>query len=138
MLFLIVFVLLIYFTREMLFQIIFFYFFIFFITNIRKNEYKLKKNDIFNNYIFKIIKRKMNINHIIIDDCVVSRYLDKGIQISKITLFKKLNKNITELDFNNLPKISLGKIADNLLLSKLSSGDIKFNELPLLFNINKT
>ena len=68
----------------------------------------------------------------IIDNYVVSKFMDNGIHIRSIKLETKLNAG---LNIDSLHKITLGnKLKDNRLLQLLSDGFITFENL-ILFDI---
>lgn len=66
----------------------------------------------------------MSINIIIIDNCIISKFMSNGI---KITPIGKMTENI---NLDKIPKISTGnRISDNNLLHMLSDGDMTFNDI---------
>jgi hypothetical protein len=69
-------------------------------------------------------------NQFIIDNCIVSRIRDGyGIRVSSIKMAKKMNPN---LEIETLPKITYGnRKIDNLIISNLINGVIKFEELKI-------
>jgi len=65
-------------------------------------------------------------NPVIIDNCVVSKY-NEGIHICPIKLMKQ---NYPNINIHSLQKITYGnKTNDKYILSKLSSGSMKFDDL---------
>ena len=66
-------------------------------------------------------------DNIVIDNCVVSRFMGNGVKIAPIRLFQKLNPNF---NVNSLQKITYGsRREDNNILSGLCTGNLKFDDL---------
>lgn len=66
-------------------------------------------------------------NSVIIDNCIVSKFMDNEVNVCPIRLAKKLNSKI---DINSIPKITYGnRYEDNKILSKLTSGKLNFDDL---------
>lgn len=64
---------------------------------------------------------------IIIDNCIVSKFMDNGVCITSIKLAKKENPL---LNINSLQKITYGsRKNDNLILTKLSNGTLKYEDI---------
>ena len=65
-------------------------------------------------------------NKVIIDNCVVTKFIGSGIRIRPINLEIKLNKNV---NINDIKKISFGdKKKDNEIIRKLCDGVLNFDE----------
>ena len=66
-------------------------------------------------------------NSIIIDNCVVSKFMDNGIKITPISLIKKQNSTF---NIHSLQKITYGnRLEDNRILNNLSTGILTFEDL---------
>ena len=66
-------------------------------------------------------------NSVIIDNCVVSKFMENGVRITPINLKQKLNPNF---NISSLLKITYGsKVKDNKILSDLCEGILKFEDL---------
>ena len=66
-------------------------------------------------------------NSVIIDNCIVSKFMENGVRIMPIRLKQKLNPNF---NIHSLQKITYGnKSADNRILCNLSNGILKFEDL---------
>lgn len=62
---------------------------------------------------------------VVIDNCVVSRFLG-GVSIVPIKLAEKKAR----FDISSLEKITYGnRLKDNLVISKLINGDVEFDDL---------
>lgn len=65
-------------------------------------------------------------NKVIIDKCVVTKFIGNGIRIRPINLEIKLNKNV---NINDIKKISFGdKNKDNKIIQELCDGVLTFDE----------
>jgi hypothetical protein len=61
---------------------------------------------------------------VIIDNCVVSKYLQSGVSVTPIRMLKKHKADLSCL--SELPRIYLGnRILDNKLLSRITNIDIE-------------
>ena len=66
-------------------------------------------------------------NSIIIDNCIVSKFMENGLRIIPICLKQKLNPNF---DIISLQKITYGsRINDHKIISQLAKGILKFKDL---------
>jgi hypothetical protein len=66
-------------------------------------------------------------NRIVIDNYIISKFMDNGVCINPINLVKKEEPM---LNIDLLPKITYGsKIKDNSVLSQLSSGILEFEDI---------
>ena len=64
---------------------------------------------------------------IIIDNCIVSKFMDNGIKITPISLEQKMNPTF---NVGSLKKITYGsRVEDNHILHKLSEGVLKYEDL---------
>lgn len=68
-------------------------------------------------------------NRVIIDNCVVSKLGDNVLEICSIRRAKKKNP---DLDLDLVPRIRYAnRLEDNLVISKLIEGAVKFDDLIL-------
>lgn len=66
-------------------------------------------------------------NTIVIDNCIVSKFMENGISIKPIHLAKKINP---QLNIDSLQKITYGdKQKDNYVISQLIDGQLKYEDL---------
>ena len=66
-------------------------------------------------------------NSVIIDNCVVSKFMGNGLKITPISLKKKQNPTF---NIHSLQKITYGnRVEDNKILNKLSDGILTFEDL---------
>jgi hypothetical protein len=66
-------------------------------------------------------------NSVIIDNCIVSKFMGNGLRIRPISLEKKLNPTF---NINSVKKITYGsRIKDNQIIQQLSDGILKYNDL---------
>jgi hypothetical protein len=66
-------------------------------------------------------------DQVIIDNCIVSKFMGDGVSIRPINLEKKINPSF---DMNSLRRITYGnRMMNNQILSQLSTGILKFEDL---------
>lgn len=64
---------------------------------------------------------------IMIDNCVITKFTNNGISIMPISLIQKINPL---LDLNSINKKTFGsRKQDNLILTSLADGTLKFDDL---------
>ena len=75
------------------------------------------------------------ITYIRIDNQIVEKLGNSGFRVSSIKLFEKQNKFKLELD--KVPYMSSGsRLSDSLIIQKLMDGNIKYNELKIIYPNN--
>jgi len=80
--------------------------------------------------------KKQEMEHIIIDNCVVSKFNANGLSISSKNLFGKKHPQV---NIDSLPVILTGnRQTDNNLLHKLSDGLMSFDELVEMYQLIQT
>lgn len=66
-------------------------------------------------------------NSVVIDNCIVSKFMGNGLRIRPINLEKKLNP---KFNINSLKKITYGsRLNDAKILQQLSDGILKYENL---------
>ncbi len=69
----------------------------------------------------------MDENGIIIDNCIVTKFMENGVKIEPINQATKMNP---KLNINSLRRITCGsRVKDNHLLLQLSTGKLKYEYL---------
>ena len=67
-------------------------------------------------------------DQVIIDNCVVSRFMGNGVNICPIRLAKKKHPTF---EAGLLPRLTFGnRVEDNRVLRELSDGTLNFDDLP--------
>ena len=67
-----------------------------------------------------------------IDNQIVEKIGNCGFKISSIKLFEKQNK--IKLDLNRVPYVSSGtRLSDSLIIQNLMEGNIKYEELNIIY-----
>ena len=66
-------------------------------------------------------------NAVIIDNCIVSKFMGNGLRIRSISLEKKINPTV---NINSLKKITYGsRLNDTQILQRLSDGILNYEDL---------
>ena len=66
-------------------------------------------------------------NSVIIDNCIVSKFMGNGVRIRPISLEQKMNPNF---NVNSLQKINYGsRLNDNKIIQQLCDGLLKYEDL---------
>lgn len=66
-------------------------------------------------------------NAVIIDNCIVSKFMGNGLKIRPISLEQKINPSF---NINSLKKITYGsRLNDNKIIQQLSDGILKYEDL---------
>ena len=66
-------------------------------------------------------------NSVVIDNCIVSKFMGNGLRIRPISLQKKINPNF---NINSVKKITYGsRLNDSKILQQLSDGILKYEDL---------
>lgn len=66
-------------------------------------------------------------NSVLIDNCIVSKFMGNGLRIRPVSLQEKINPNF---NINSLKKITYGsRVNDSRILQQLSDGILKYEDL---------
>ena len=84
-----------------------------------------KKN--WNHFMLINITYIYKMNAVIIDNCIVSKFMGNGLKIRPISLEQKINPSF---NINSLKKITYGsRLNDNKIIQRLSDGILKYEDL---------
>ncbi len=83
--------------------------------------------------MYYINNNNSKMERIVIDNCVISKFIGNGICITPISLIKKYNPS---LNIDLLQKFQYGsRKNDNLVISQLACGELKYEDISTNLNI---